>query len=394
MLASAISAREGNQVTLLEKNEKLGKKLYITGKGRCNVTNCCSETEFLDNVVSNPKFLTSAIYRFSPQYLMELLESEGLKLTIERGDRVFPSSNKASDVTKTLTRFAERNGVEIKLNCEVLSLFKNDNLFCLKTNLGDFSAEKVIVSTGGLSYSATGSTGLGYAFAKSFGHTVIEPVPSLCGIILKDSCVKELEGLALKNICASVYQDNKVVAMESGEMLFTSNGVSGPAILSLSAKINRKDFSCQRYSLGIDLKPALSLEQLDARLIRDFEKYVNCDFQNALKDLLPKSLISVFVLKSQIAPYLKVNQITSAQRKSVAILLKNFSFNILRLEGFERAVVTSGGVSTKEVNPKTMESKLCSGLFFTGETLDVDAYTGGYNLQIAFSTGYLAGICK
>lgn len=391
MLASAISAREGNQVTLLEKNEKLGKKLYITGKGRCNVTNCCSENEFLDNVASNPKFLTSAIYRFPPRALMELLENEGLRLTIERGDRVFPSSNKASDVTKTLSKYAERNGVEIILNCEVYSVSKNDNLFCVKSSLSEFFAEKVIIATGGLSYSPTGSTGDGYTFAKAFGHTIIEPVPSLCGIVLKDN-VKEIEGLALKNISVSVLQNDKVVAMESGEMLFTLNGVSGPAILSLSAKINRKDFNCQSYILSIDLKPALSLEQLDARILRDFEKYSNFDYQNSLKDLLPKSLIPIFVQKSNILPYIKVNQITASQRKNIIYLLKNFSFNISGLEGFERAVVTSGGVSTKEINPKTMESKLCPGLFFTGETIDVDAYTGGFNLQIAFSTAFLAGI--
>lgn len=390
MLASAIAAASDNDVTLLEKNGKVGKKLYITGKGRCNVTNYCAPSEFLENVVTNPKFLMSAVYSFPPEALMRIIEEEGVPLTVERGDRVFPSSGKSSDIIRALQQFCARNKVKIQLNCTVFSIFKRENVFHIKTSEGEYTADRVIIATGGVSYPLTGSTGDGYTFAKSFGHSLVKPKPSLCALILKENYIKELEGLSLKNVTASVFSGDKIAASEFGEMLFTSNGVSGPIILTLSAYINKLIDGGKKLVLSIDLKPALSLEQLDNRIINDFKLNTNKEFKNSLNDLLPRKLIPVIVALSDITPETKVNVISAEKRKNLAFLLKNLNFNVRSLDKIDAAVITSGGISVKEVNPKTMESKLVSGLYFAGEVLDVDALTGGYNLQIAFSTAYAA----
>lgn len=390
MLASAIAAERGNEVILTEKNEKLGKKLYITGKGRCNVTNDCPPDKFLENVVTNAKFLTSAIYAFPPEKMMNLLENEGLNLTVERGDRVFPSSNKSSDVIKTLQQKCVRAGVKILLNCTVFSIFKQENVFCVKTSQGDITADKVIIATGGVSYPTTGSTGDGYKFAKCFGHSVSKRLPSLCGVNVAENYVKELEGLSLKNVTASIVDDGKKIYSEFGEMLFTARGVSGPVILTLSARINKLLDSGRKLSLCVDFKPALNEKELDARVLSDFSKYCNKEFKNSLNDLLPQKAIPVFVSVSGINEDTKVNQISAENRRKIVGLLKNFTFSVVGLENIDNAVVTSGGVSVREINPKTMESKIVKDLYFVGEVIDVDALTGGFNLQIAFATAYAA----
>lgn len=393
MLAGAFAAHEGNhEVILFEKNEKLGKKIYITGKGRCNVTNACPNNEFFENIITNPKFLMSAIHRFTPYDMMDLLEKNGLNLTVERGNRVFPSSNKSSDVIRTLQNLVENNGVKIMFNTEVLDIIKIDKNFKIITNNGNFIAEKVILATGGLSYQSTGSTGDGYKFAKKFGHTVISPLPALCSVTVKEN-VKQLEGLSLKNVRATASLDGNIIASESGEMLFTDKGLSGPIILTLSSKITR--LTKDNLKIVIDLKPALSDEQLDNRLLRDFKENINRDFKNSLNGLLPKSLIPFIIEKSNIPPEQKVNVITQEQRKNLVFLLKNLMFCVQSLDNINNAIITSGGICVDEINPKTMESKLIENLYFAGEVIDVDAQTGGFNLQIAFSTGYVAGLaCK
>lgn len=390
MLASAITAENGNDVTLIEKNEKLGKKLYVTGKGRCNVTNDCTAQKFLENVVTNSKFLNGAIYAFPPESMMDLLESEGLRLTVERGNRVFPSSNKSSDVIKVLQQKCSRAGVKIQLNCNVLSVYKRENVFIVKTSSGDFSADKVIIATGGVTYPSTGSTGDGYAIAKSFGHSIERPLPSLCGITVKENFINELEGLSLKNVNLSILNGTKTVFSDFGEMLFTSNGISGPIVLSASANINKLIFNKVSLTASIDLKPALSDNELDARVLSDFSANSNKAYKNSLDGLLPKKLIPLIIKLSEIDPDTKINQIVAEKRKKLVFLLKNLRFSVKSLDDIKNAVVTSGGVSVKEINPKTMESKLVDGLYFIGEVIDVDALTGGFNLQIDFSTAYAA----
>ncbi|MEG1613332.1 MAG: NAD(P)/FAD-dependent oxidoreductase [Clostridia bacterium] len=389
MIAAGFAARNGNTVSLIEKNEKLGKKVYITGKGRCNVTNVCLPSEFLENVVSNPKFLMSAIHKFNSDNLIDFLEKQGLGITIERGDRAFPSSNRSSDVINTLQQFCVENNVKLHLNTEVYDVLKLENVFYLKTNKGEFTCDKLIIATGGMSYPSTGSTGDGYKFAKKFGHNIIIPLPALCPIFVKENWVGELEGLSLKNVTATVVRGDKVIASEFGEMLFTDKSLSGPIILTLSSKITRLDKN--DLKIIIDLKPALSEAQLDQRLLREFTDTTNRDFKNCLGSLLPKSLIPVFIKLSGIEPLQKVNQITAIQREKLVFLFKNVVFSVKCLDKLNNAIITSGGVSTKEINPKTMESKIVDGLYFTGEVIDIDALTGGFNLQVAFSTGYLAG---
>lgn len=389
LLASSMIAERGHDVTVLEKNEKTGKKLYITGKGRCNVTNDCSPSDFLENVVTNAKFIQSAIYGFPPEKTMETLENYGLRLTVERGNRVFPSSNKSSDVIKTLSKACDKAGVTTVLNAEVVSVAKNsDGKFEIKTRAGEnYSSDAVVIATGGVSYPLTGSTGDGYAFAKSFGHGVVEPKPSLCPIWVKEKeTAKELEGLSLKNVEVNVFKDGRKIFSQFGEMMFTANGISGPVVLTISAEINKTDM--KNIAVSIDLKPALTTDELDKRVLGDFGKYSNKEFKNALNDLLPKKLIPVIVKLSEIPENTKVNLISSKMRKKLVNLLKNFTFNVLSLAPISEAVVTSGGINVKEINPKTFESKLVKNLFFIGEVLDVDAYTGGFNLQIAWSTAY------
>ncbi len=390
LIAAHTAAENGAEVTLFEKNEKCGKKIYITGKGRCNVTNDCEPQEYLTHVVNGAKFLTGAIYAFPPRSLMEYLESGGLRLKTERGNRVFPVSDKASDVTKCLENYCRHAGVTIRFGTKVLGLdILNSTMRGIITQDGLELFDKVIVCTGGKSYPSTGSDGDGYKFAAEAGHTVIQPVPSLCGVNLKGDYFKEMQGLSLKNVSLKVYCGKKLVKELFGEMQFTHFGASGPLILSATALINR--MNAADVKMLIDFKPALSSEQLEQRILRDFGADKNKDISNCLKSLLPSSAIMPILSRSGIAADKKVNSVTRAERASLLTNLKNFDILFLSLRGFEEAVVTSGGVSLKEVNPKTMESRLVKGLYFCGEVLDADAFTGGYNLQIAFSTGFCAG---
>lgn len=391
-MAAGSAAQSGADVTLAEKNEKSGKKLYITGKGRCNVTNACAPMEFLEKVVSGNKFLMSAINAFSPQDTIDFLQKNGLKTVIERGNRVFPASGKSSDVISALTAYALNSGAEI-LTCscvESIGKLTDKEGFSAVVSGKEYEFDKVVIATGGVSYPSTGSTGDGYRFAEKFGHSVTEPKPSLVPLTVAENYVKRLEGLSLKNVGVSAYFQGRKIFDEQGEMLFTSNGVSGPLILSLSARISRMDQKA--VGISVDLKPALTEEMLDNRLLRDFSEAINKQFKNALDGLLPKSLIPVIVELSGISPEQKVHQITKENRKNLVNLIKNLKFSVIGNGGFNQAVITSGGVSLKEINPKTMESKLVKGLYFAGEVLDLDALTGGYNIQIALSTGIAAGI--
>lgn len=388
MMAAIAASENGADVTLFEKNEKLGKKLYISGKGRCNVTNNCSVRDFVLNVETNGKFLLGALNKLTPQDTVSFFENNGLTVKTERGNRVFPCSDKSSDVIKTLERVMRRLGVKICLNSAITDVTYKKNAFLL-TNITDIiSFDRVIIATGGLSYSATGSTGDGYRFAGELGHNVTALRPALCRIRCKD--VAELEGLSLKNVAVSALSANgEVIAREFGEMLFAKDAVSGPVVLTLSSRINTVCLSGGK--LTIDLKPALDFAKLDARLIRDFSERMNRDFINSLGDLLPERLIKEVARQSGIPFSKKVNQITAVERRRLAESIKNLSFTLTGLDDIEYGIVTAGGVDVKQVNPATMESKLIGGLFFCGETLDVDAFTGGYNIQIALSTGYVAG---
>ncbi len=390
LVAAYAAACNGNNVTVFEKNEKSGKKIYITGNGRCNVTHLCTPEEFLANVVNNSKFLTGAIYNFSPDATIRFFEDGGLPLKIERGARVFPVSDKASDVTKCLENYCKNVGVIFKFNEKVNKInVLNSTVSGIITSKGVYSFDKAIVCTGGLSYPSTGSTGDGYTFAKAMGHSIVALRQGLCGLNIKGSYYKELQGLALKNVGLTVYNNGKGIKEFFGEMLFTHFGVSGPIILSASSLINR--FDLNGVKLSLDLKPALSCEQLDKRILRDFEDNKNKSISTCLKLLLPSALITEVLRRSGIAQDKKVNSVTKNERQSLLTIIKNFDMLVSSLRGFEEAIITSGGVDVKEINPKTMESKLIKGLFFCGEVLDLDAFTGGFNLQIAFSTGYAAG---
>ena len=392
MMAAGYAGYYGCDVLLVEKNARPGRKILITGKGRCNVTNNCDNDTFLANVPTNSRFLYSAINSFNTQDTISFFESRGLLLKTERGNRVFPVSDKASDVADTLLRFTHENGCRL-INGEVRSLIIKDNAVCgVKTLSGEsIYADKVIIATGGKSYPATGSTGTGYKLARQAGHTVIQPKPSLVPVVSDDLFCKELQGLSLRNISLKVIskKDGKAIYSDFGEMLFTHFGVSGPVILSASAYLNNKKLS--DYCFSIDLKPALSEKQLDLRILRDLEAFINKDIKNSLGKLLPSKLIPVVIERAEIPINTKCNSITKEQRHRLLEILKNFTVNISGFRPIEEAIITSGGVSTKEINPKTMESKICRGLYFAGEVIDVDAYTGGFTLQIAFSTGYLAG---
>ena len=389
MMAAITAADNGAEVTLFDKNEKLGKKLYISGKGRCNITNDCSVRDFFQNVVSNPKFLFGAINKFTPQDVMDFCQSRGLQLKTERGNRVFPVSDKSSDVIKMFASALSQKGVKVLLNTEIVAIECQENAFLLSTISDIALFDKVIIATGGVSYSATGSTGDGYKFARKLGHSTVELKPALCRILCKG--VKQLEGLSLKNVTLSLVDNNgKTVASEFGEMLFTDDGVSGPTALTLSSRINR--LPTGNYVVSVDLKPALDMEKLDARLIRDFSERMNKDFVNSLDALLPERLIKEVATRSGISFDKKVHQITSSEREKLAYTIKNLHFSFVGLDDIEYGIVTAGGVDVKEINPSTMESKLCKGLFFAGEVMDVDAYTGGFNIQIALSTGYVAGL--
>ncbi len=390
LVAAYFAAKSRNDVTVFEKNEKSGKKIYITGKGRCNVTHDCTPEEFLENVVSNPKFLTGAVYAFPPLKCVQFFEDGGLNLKLERGARYFPVSDKASDVTRCLENYCKNVGVAFKFNEKVLKIgILHSTLSDITTTNGTYRFDRVVVCTGGLSYPSTGSTGDGYEFAKCAGHKIVPLRQGLCGLNLKGDYYKALQGLALKNVKLSVFNGKKLVKNFFGEMLFTHFGISGPIVLSASSIINRLDLN--KIRIVMDLKPALSDEQLDKRLLRDFEVYKNKSIFNCLKELLPVALIHEVLKRSKILPEMQVNSVTKAQRLSLLTTVKNFDMIVASLRDFSEAIITCGGVDVKEINPKTMESKLIRGLYFCGEVLDLDAFTGGYNLQIAFSTGYAAG---
>ena len=394
MIAAISAARYGNSVVILEKNDKLGKKLYITGKGRCNLTNACDRDTFFDSVLSNPKFLFKAYHELSNLDLIDFFETLGLKTKIERGNRVFPLSDKSSDVISVLRKELVHLGVELRYKCEVSEILINEGSFHgirLKNSDQVLYGDAVIIATGGLSYPLTGSTGDGYRFAKQAGHTITDLSPSLVPIHLAEEYIKELMGLSLKNISITISSGKKEIYNDFGELVFTHFGVSGPVILSASRYmipyINNKD----QLKLIIDLKPALTNQQLDTRILRDFEEFKNKQFKNSLSRLLPNKLIDVIIPLSYINPDKQVNSITKEERLHLVELLKNLTFTITRLSNYSQAVITKGGINIKEINPSTMESKLIRNMYFAGEVLDLDALTGGFNLQIAWSTGYLAG---
>lgn len=393
MIAAIMAARNGAQVILVEKNDKLGKKIYITGKGRCNITNSSDTTDLFKHVISNPKFLYSAFNTFSNEQTIKFFNELGLKTKIERGNRVFPLSDKSSDVTKVLELELKRLNVTIFFNSEVDKIIIQNNKFTsvqLKNN-NIINGNAVIIATGGLSYKSTGSTGDGYKFAQYMGHTIIPTNPSLVPFNIKEDWVKSLQGLSLKNVELKILNNNKVIYKEFGEMLFTHFGISGPIVLSASRYIIPLIKKTNNIIVNIDLKPALDNNLLDNRVKRDFEKNVNKQFKNSLDELLPKKLIPIIINLSGISGDKKVNEITKKERITLVNLLKNLQCSIEGLRDYNEAIITCGGVNIKEINPKTMESKIVSNVFFAGEVLDVDALTGGYNLQIAWSTGYVAG---
>ena len=390
LMAAYAAGSRGAQVTLLERNEKLGKKIYITGKGRCNLTNDCPPDEFLENVVRGGKFLTGVLWSFSPEDMMSLCERFSLPVKVERGNRVFPVSDHASDVTKMLERACLSVGVTIKLQEYVKEIgVLHSTMRDIITQNGVYPCEAVVIATGGLSYPSTGSTGDGLRFAKSLGHKIAPCVPSLVGLNCKGD-FSALQGVSLKNVCLFAMRGGKVIFSEQGEMLFTHYGISGPLVLSLSARINRLPFA--ELSCFIDFKPALDRETLDRRLVRDLSERKNEQMKNVVRGLLPSALCLPVLKEAGIDPFKHANAVTREERGRLLDSLKKFPVVLTSLRGFEEAVVTSGGVELKDVSSKTMESKIAPGVFFAGEVLDVDAYTGGFNLQIAFSTGMAAGI--
>lgn len=386
-MAGIQASRRGASVLLLERNEKIGKKVYITGKGRCNLTNDSDIQTHLNNTINGGKFMNSAIRQFDAQSTMEFFEPY-VPLKVERGNRVFPASDKSSDIISALQKMLINSGCEIMLNTKVEDITKNGDVFNILCNNGNtYTAHSVLISTGGRSYSATGSTGDGYKFAKKFGHNVVDIKPALVPIILRED-VSTLEGLALKFVQASVEIDGKIMASEFGEMLFTDEGVSGPIVLTLSSKINKFDLKNAKFI--IDFKPKLSHEMLDVKLIREAKEYAKKNLSTYLKTLLPINFVPFFIKKLGVSDK-KISEITKLDRNILIEGLKKFDLSIKMLDNIEKAIITSGGVDTKEISPKTFESKLVDGLYFSGEVLDIDALTGGFNLQIAFASGYVVG---
>lgn len=392
MIAAGTAGSRGKHVTLFEKNEKLGKKLYITGKGRCNITNYSDVETLLENVVVNKKFLYSAFYTFTNYDIIALLNKYGVETKVERGNRVFPKSDKSSDVIKALEKYLYNSNVNVNLNSNILKVSKGkDDIFRVTlSNKKELKFHKVIIATGGKSYEQTGSTGAGYEFSQDFGHKILKLRPGLVPCEVKENWVKRLQGLALRNVSISVYGDEHKIFEEFGEMLFTHYGISGPIVLTMSNYINKH--INKNIRINIDLKPGLSHEKLEKRIIRDFEKNSRKQLKNSLNDLLPQKLIPIIIELSEIDGDKFVNQITKDERKKLVNILKEVKLSFLRFRPLNEAIVTSGGVSTDEIDPSTMESKIVKGLYFAGEIIDVDALTGGYNLQIAYSTGYLAGL--
>nr|WP_294493535.1 NAD(P)/FAD-dependent oxidoreductase [uncultured Mediterraneibacter sp.] len=401
MMAAISAARSGSQVELFEKNDRLGRKLFITGKGRCNITNAADLEDLFPAVISNPKFLYSAFYSFTNEQTIDFFEELGVKTKVERGGRVFPVSDHSSDVIRAMKDELERLRVKINLNAEVKELIVEENRSgslerpaargIMLSSGRKIHGDSVIVATGGISYPATGSTGDGYRFAKRCGHKVTELFPSLVPMAVREWYAGELMGLSLRNIEIQITDGKKKLYREFGEMLFTHYGVTGPVILSASSVVGRK-LREKELVLHIDLKPALTKEQLDRRVLREFEASHNRQFKNALDSLFPAKLRPIMVELSGIPEHKKVNEITKEERLKFVRLIKDFSMTLTGLRGYKEAIITKGGVSVKEVDPGTMESKLVKDLYFAGEVLDLDAMTGGYNLQIAWSTGYLAGL--
>lgn len=396
MMAAIKAAEIYDEVYLLEKNEKLGKKIYITGKGRCNVTNNADIDVIFRNINSNPKFMYSALYGFDNQSVYSFFEDNGCKLKVERGDRVFPVSDHASDIIKALERVLKDKNVKVKLNCNVKDICVSDGIASgvLLDDGKTLFADKVIVATGGLSYPTTGSTGDGYRFAKKLGHTIVNPSASLVPLETGETWVFKLQGLSLKNVELKLLSDGRIVYKEIGEMLFTHFGISGPLVLSASSYFDKEIRKNKNVMVSIDLKPGLEADELDRRILRDFEKNMNRLFKNSLDELLPSKLIPVIVELTGIDPGKPVNIVTKEERKRLVDLLKSLQITPIGTRPVSEAIITKGGVCVKEINSSTMESKLVKNLYFAGEVLDVDAMTGGFNLQIAWSTGYLAGKCE
>ena len=394
MMAAYAAAMCGNEVSLYEKNEKLGKKVYITGKGRCNVTNACETQDLLGNIVTNPKFMYSPIYTFDNNMVQSFMEEWGCPLKVERGNRVFPQSDKSYDVINALIRAMRENKVDINLDSHVSDILtENGHVTGVRVNGCDIECDNVILATGGYSYPSTGSTGEGHTMASKLGHHITKCMPALVPFTAAEEWVKELQGLSLRNCGVTIYDGDHKIYEDFGELLFTHFGVSGPTVLSASSyavDIIRK----RPLRLVIDLKPALDEKQLDARILRDFEANINRKFMNSLDKLFPKSLIPVIIERSGIDAQCRVNEITRDKRQGLVKLIKNFDLTLTGLRSFNEAIITHGGVDVKEIDSSTMESKLIKGLYFAGEMIDVDAVTGGFNLQVAWSTGYLAGISQ
>ena len=399
MMAAIAAAKKGHKVTVFEKNEKAGKKIYITGKGRCNITNACEIEELFDNMVTNKKFMYSAFYGFTNDDVVKFFNEAGLETKIERGNRVFPVSDKSNDVIASLVRTMRQLDVEVIYNATVekINICKHKGEGLKETqsfesvivNGKEYKADSVIIATGGLSYPSTGSTGDGYRFAKETEHNVTECSPALVPFNVAEEDIKDLQGLALKNAGVTILQGKKKLYEDFGELLFTHFGVSGPTVLSASSYVAKK-IKTGNLTLVIDLKPALNVEQLDERILRDFKEFTNKNF-NALDKLLPKSLIPVIIKRCGIDEYKKVHEISREERLRLVDTIKNFTFTLTGLRGYNEAIITQGGVSVKDIDPSTMQSKRVAGVYFAGEVLDLDAVTGGFNLQIAWSTGYLAG---
>ena len=393
MTAAYSASQNGIDVVLIEKNERVGRKLLITGKGRCNITNNCEVEELIANVNTNGKFLYSAFYTFTNDAVMEMFESLGVRLKTERGNRVFPESDRAMDVVDAMARLIKRKNIKLVTGKTVKDIKeKNGKVESVVLSDGkEIKADAVIIATGGASYQRTGSTGDGYRLAEKLGHKITPLKPSLIGLEIQEDFVSKLKGLSLRNVAINVYgKKNKKIYDDFGEMEFTDYGVDGPIIKSASCIM--RDLSKESYKISLDLKPALDHEKLDKRVQRDFQKYINKRFENSLSDLLPSKMIPVIVELSGIDPATPVNSITKEERRNLVNTIKNIEMHVKRYRPMEEAIVTSGGVKTSEINSSTMESKLVEGLYFAGEVIDVDAYTGGFNLQIAFSTGYLAGM--
>lgn len=391
-MMAAITAGKNpkNQVVLLEKNEKLGKKLYITGKGRCNITNSIDISEFFNYIPRNKEFLYSSLYSFTNDDIIKMLDELGLKTVVERGNRVFPESNKSNDVLKAFEKALRLNNVEIHLNNEVSAIEKSQDVFTVKSIRGNLEFDKLIIATGGISYPMTGSTGDGYKFSKKFGHTVVDPEPSLVPVVLKDKYLSELQGLSIKNAEISVYVNKKLKHSEFGEFLFAHFGITGPIVLTLSEYLS--NYKKNEIEIKCDFKPALDTKKLDTRLQREFAENSNKQILTVMYNLLPRSLAKVVLEISEVDLETPCHQITKAERQKINDNIKGFPMTYDSLADIKLAIITKGGVNVKEINPSTMESKIIPNLYFCGELIDINAFTGGFNLQLAYSTGFLAGI--